>query len=450
MRGGTWLTTWLTGETVAKRRSWGDGSIYQRASDQRWIGAFDIGTAADRKRIVVTAKTRGEVVRKLRDRRKEYEAYGDSGWDRRTTVKQWVETYLDLRSKPPKPLSPKGWKAAAQPLRRWVVPTIGNRLVLDLTPADIRKVDAAQYAATSVRGGSLSESTVANTRRQLMTCLTHARAEGAAIKENVFLVPKPTMAKSDRRPLGLPETLRCLAVAETLPHGLRWALTLLYGARQGEMLGLVERDPIDGHPCVDFDAKVIRLEWQLQQLDYIDPKRKTLGFKVPSGFEAVHLDKRFHLVRPKSAAGFRELPMIEPIEVALRDLLERRPANPWGLVFPTVDGKPVHDQVDREEWYAIQYTASVDDVGVGEYAPPLDLPAVFHPSGKRYFYVHECRNTAATELDEVGASDVVVTSLLGHTSIQTSRRYQQATLAPKRAAIEMIAARMGIEGRPKG
>lgn len=464
----------LANRETRRRREHGEGSIYQRCDHPtcpplidgppaaggkptrvrpdhtcrgRWVGTVESGWTREgkRRRIVVTAKTRAEVGRKLRDKKAEIDKYGDTGWDARTTVKQWVETYLELRTQPPKPLSPNGYKAAAQPLHRWVVPTIGHRRVADLTPADIRKVDQAQYSATSIRGGKLSTSTVANTRRQLITCLNHAKAEGAAVKENVFLVAKPGMGKSDRVPIDLAGTLRCLAVAQTLPHGLRWALTLLYGARQGEMLGLVEKDPLTGEPCIDFDAGLIRLAWQLQTIDYINPRRKTLGFKIPPDYDAVHLSGRYHLVRPKSDAGARELPMIEPIEQAMRDWLDNaRPANPWGLAFPTANGLPCSESQDRAEWYAIQYTASVDDEPVGAYAGPRDLPPVFHPSGERYYYIHECRNLAASELDVAGASDLVVTSLLGHTSITTSRRYQRADLDAKREAIEAVAKRLGI------
>lgn len=460
---------------AAKRRAYGEGAIYQRHDHPacpplgsgppdpdtgrptraehkcrgRWVGTIEGGWTRDgkRRRVPVTAKTRAEVVRRLARKQAEVEQFGDTGWNSRTTVKQWVETYLDLRTRPPKPLAPKAWKAATQPLRRWVVPTIGHRRVTDLTPGDVRKVADAQYAATSVRGGPLAPSTVDATQRALMTCLRRAKAEGAAIAENVFLVEKPGMGKSDRKPLTLTETLRCLAVASELPHGIRWALTLLYGARQGEMLGLVERDPLTGEPCVDFDAGVIHLAWQLQQLDYVDVKNRPLGFRIPPGYEAVHLTKRFHLTRPKTDAGHRELPMIGPVAAALQEWLAIRPANPWGLVFPTADGLPCDDKVDREEWHAIQYTASVETAAAGEYAGPLELPPVFHPSGKRYYHVHECRNVAATELDEVGASDLVVTSLLGHTSIKTSRRYQLANLEPKRDAIEAVAKRLGLGER---
>lgn len=457
-------------------RRYGEGSIYQRCDapscpalvegpphpktgrptrirpkhkcEGRWVGTLEAGWTREgtRRRIVVTGKTRVLVVRRMDKKRRELDEYGDTGWNPRVTVKQWVEMYLERRTLPPKPLSPKGWKAAAQPLRRWVVPTIGHRRVVDLTPGDIRKVAKAQYDATSVRGGQLSTSTIDGTHRQLMTALRAAKADGASIADNVFLVEKPGMGKSDRVPLTLEETLRCLAVAEQLPHGLRWAFALLYGARQGELLGLCEFDPLDGSPLIDFDAGVIRLAWQLQQLDHVDPGDKRRGFKIPRGYEAVHLSGRYHLTRPKSAAGFREVPIIEPVEYALRDWLAARPENPWGLVFPTADGKPANDRADREEWYAIQYTASVTPVPVGSYAGPLDLPPVWHPSGERPYHVHECRNFAATELDEVGASELVTTSLLGHTDVKTSRRYQRARLGAQHDAVTAIGQRLRLDG----
>lgn len=428
-----------------KRREYGEGSIYQRSSDGRWIGSIEngwrqVGNRTVRDRIVVTGKTRRDVVRRLEERKRQIAEHGHTDWNPRTTVKQWIETYLHRRTQPPKPLSPNGYKAAAQPLQKWVIPAIGHRRIIDLTPNDIRKVDQLQYDTPSMRGGDRSSSTVAATRRQLMTCLNAAKADGATITDNVFLVTKPEMAESDRQPLETVEAVRCVIAAADTAQPLRWLLTLLYGVRQGEALGLVEVDPIDGEPCIDFDAKVIRLAWQLQELDYLDVKDKKAGFKVPRGYVAVHLSGRYHLTRPKTKAGLRELPMIPAIEQALRAWLDdERPANPWGLVFPTAKGKPCWEQSDREEWYALQDTASL--AGLLQDDP---LPPIWNRKGGRRYYIHECRNLASTELDEVGASDLVATGLLGHTTIKVTRGYQKARLEAKREAVALVAARLGI------
>ena len=403
-----------------KRRGHGEGSLYQRSSDGRWCATIEAGftNTGARRRIVVTAKTRAEALKKRERKERELERYGDSDWDPRTTVKQWVESYLERRRQPPKPLSPNAHAAASTVLNRWVVPVIGHRRVAALTPGDIRKVMSAQFANGASVGG------VDVTYRNLMTCLRRAKADGAPVAESVFLTDKPGSGESDRMPLSAQETLACLAVASDYSHGIRWLLALLYGARQGEILGLVENDPITGEPCVDFDNHEIHLRWQLQPLKYRIPHDRASGFSVPAGYVAVHLTGRFHLTRPKSKAGHRVLPMPAEVETALRAWLAVRPENPWGLVFPTATGQPIFHDDDRDEWKAIQKQAGVA-----------------HPSGRPY-HIHECRNFAATQLDETDASDLVITSLLGHASIVTTRRYQRANTGPKMAAVEAALAKM--------
>lgn len=412
---------------TGKRRAYGEGSIYQRASDGRWIATIEDGwtTKGVRRRITVSAKTRAEVVRKIKHR-ESGRAAGEvtaTGSDR-TTVKQWVDRYLELRRLPPKPLGPKGWNAAASPLRRWVVPTIGHKRMSGLTPADLRAVAQAQYDA------GLKTSTADATHRAFLTALNRAVKEGMAVPQQVLKADRPGMGESDRLDVPLDHALACLAVAESLPHGLRWALTLLYGVRQGEALGLVETDPLTGEPCVDFEQGVIRLAWQLQTLKYVERGKPSKGFVVPRDHVSVHVSGAYHLVRPKSKAGIRVLPMPEPIAEAMRAWLEARPPSPLGLVFPTAAGRPANDKADRAEWWAIQCTA-----GVG------------HPSG-RWWHIHECRNLAATQLGETGASDHIITSLLGHASIVTSRGYMRANLDAKREAIERVASRLGIASDP--
>lgn len=398
---------------VAKRREPGDGSIYQRSSDNMWIASIEAGSTLDgtRRRITVSAKTRPAVVRKLRDKKLAIEAGGIPTVRAGVTVKQWVDTYLELRMRPPKPLSPNGWNAAASPLRKWVVPKIGHIRLDALAPAHLRQVEDAQYAA------GRKTSTADATQRAFMTCLNWAVREGHMVPMRVLKAPRPGMGRSDRRDLNLDETIACLEVASQLPHGLRWLLALLYGARLGEVLGMTEDE-------IRWDTHEIHLEWQLQDLQRVDPKNARAGYRMPRDYEAIHLRGAYHLVRPKSRSGYRVLPMTEAIEEALRDWLAIRPANPWGLVFPNAAGRPQSDKSDREEWQAIQCTA-----GVG------------HPGG-RWYHIHECRNFAATQLDEVKASDNVITSLLGHASIVTSRRYQTAHSEPKRAAIAAVEKRL--------
>jgi integrase len=136
--------------------------------------------------------------------------------------------------------------------------------------------------------------------------------------------------------------------------------------------------------------------------------------------------KAWHLVRPKSKAGFREYPLLEPIADALRKWKKVCPPSTTGLVWPNLLGRAADHTDDLDEWHALQGTA-----GVG------------HPAG-RYYHVHECRNVTATELRKAGADGLTITSLLGHTSLSTSEGYMKVDVASKRAALEKVAAMLEI------
>jgi integrase len=223
--------------------------------------------------------------------------------------------------------------------------------------------------------------------------------------------------KSDRQPLTITEAMACLAVASERPDGIRWVLALLHGMRQGECLGLT-RDALSTGNLV--------VEWQLQRLNYLDPKNKAAGFRVPDDLEARHLHAAYHLTRPKSRAGLRVIPLLPAVKAALDKWIDLAPANPWGLVFPTPDGRPRLHTNDLAEWHAIQKAAGVK-----------------HPTG-RYYHVHEARNVTATQLRDTGADPLVITSLLGHSDIATSQGYMRVDLEPKREALEKVAGILGI------
>ena len=390
-------------------RKYGEGSVYQRATDGRWIGTLEAGWTAKgtRRRITVSAATEAAAKRKLRDKRLQVEREGLPAAGGRVTVKAWCETWLEMKVRT---LRPKAYNAAASPVRKWIVPTIGHRRLDMLTPADVRSVERAQRQAG--RKGT----TAAATQRTLMNLLRDAIREGYSVPPRVLMTPAPKTVDSDRTAPTLVEAVAMLAVASELPHGMRWEFALFHGARQGECLGLTWE-------YVDLDAGMARLSWQLQPLPYLDRSNKALGFRVPDDFEARHLIDSWHLTRPKSRKGERLAPLTAGEVRALRAWREVQPPNPWGLVWPTAAGRPANDKADRAEWWALQGTACVG-----------------HPGG-RYYHVHETRNYAATELEEIGASELVSTALLGHTSIKTTRGYQAEREAMLRSAVEAVAAR---------
>ena len=397
--------------TERKRRDYGSGGITQR-KDGLWVGTIENGYTASgaRKRITVSAKTEAAAKRKLRDRRAALEA-GQAA-SSRATVKSWADEYLAMRMRD---LSPKGYNAAANPIRKWVVPTIGHRRLDSLTPADLRAVADAQRKAGRQP---------ADTHRAMLTMLRAAIREGHAVPPRVLMVESPKGKRSDRQGMTVPEGLRCLEVASTLPHGTRWMFALLYGQRQGESLGLTW-DALDLSAGAFGEAVI---EWQLQSLPYVDRANKARGFRVPDDHESRHLVDSFHLVRPKSSAGYRVAPLLPVVRDSLLRWQEVAPVNPWGLVWPTVDGRPANDKHDRLEFHALQGSAEVG-----------------HPTAGRPYHVHECRNFAATMLLEAGVDEHIVKTLLGHSTIVMSRKYMTVRREPLLEALTRVGERLQLD-----
>jgi integrase len=399
----------------SQRRDHGSGSIYQRSSDGRWIGTFESGwtSKGTRRRITVSAKTQAECKRRLRDKRLAVDR-GELGTSERTTVKAWAETYLEMRRRD---LSPKGYNAAASPIRKWIVPTIGHRRLAQLTPADVRAVADAQRAAGRQ---------AADTHRVLKTMLKAAIAEGHPVPERLLHMDAPKVGKSDRRAMTVDQGLACIEEASRMPNGVRWLFTLVYGQRMGECLGLTW-DAVDliGHDEAPYGEAVI--EWQLQPLPYNRPRDRSSGFRVPDDHEARHLVDAYHLVRPKSRAGYRVAPLLAPVRDALLAWRQVAPESPHGLVWPEPNGRPRNDKHDRAEWHELQARAGVA-----------------HPSGRPY-HVHECRNFAATMLLDAEVPEHVIEDLLGHSALATSLKYRTRRRGPLLDAMQRVGERLHLE-----
>lgn len=398
-----------------QRSKWGGGSVFQRA-DGRWIGTFDHGVTAsgNRRRVKVTADTEKAAWAKLRKRRRDVET-GKATVGRRVTVKAWAETYLAMRVRD---LSPKAYRAAESPIRKWIAPTIGGKRLDQLVPADVRAVHDACRAA---------KRQPADVHRALHTMLEAAVGEGYTVTPAVLKVKAPAAPKSDRMAMSVDEGLACLGVAAGLPHGSRWLFTLLYGQRQGECLGLTwDAIDFDEKPGAPFGEATI--EWQLQSLPYDGDGRKDKsgGFRVPDGHESIHLVDAYHLVRPKSRAGYRVAPLLEPVRDALLAWQEVAPENPWGLVWPRPGGRPMRHEADRAEWKALQGDADVA-----------------HPAGRPY-HVHECRNFAATMLLDAEVPEHVITDLLGHSALAQSLKYRTRRREPLLEAMQRVGERLQL------
>lgn len=416
---------------AAPRREYGEGSVYQRKSDWRWMATLEAGWNSNgtRRRIPVSSKGcvggcrekcphRAEIRKKLRDKRLAVErdglpTAGTGGMTVKTFAEQWSEhRKTKVRAKP--------WATDASALKQWIIPTIGHKRLDQITPADVRAVAAAQ------RKAGRSTSTAARTHTTLTGLLRDAMIDGHQVPARVLLVDAPGIADNDRDEMPVPELLLCLNAAhELLPHWSRWFLQALYGMRPAEVLGVTDE-------ALDFDRGVLVVKWQLQALPYLDRADKARGFQMPDGLKVKHLVDAWHLVEVKTKKGERVLPLVPEMARAIHDWLPQRTDNPWGLVWPNAKGRPANEKHDLAEWYALQ-----DTVGVR------------HPTGRRY-YIYEARHGLATRLMEEGVDDHVITALMGHSSIVTSRGYMHANQRHALEAMEKVATRLQLTGPTDG
>jgi len=397
--------------TKAKRRQYDTGSLYQRSRDGRWVGTIEAGytRTGGRRRITVTGRSEAECKRRLRDKKMELDRDGqDPAAPARTTVKQWADTWLEIQRTKKRPGT---WQDYNSLMRNWVVPTIGHKRLDTLTPGDIRAVANAHRAAGHV------STTALKTHNVLHKMLQDATVEGHRVPYHVLAVEGPAVAANDREALTTSEAIAVLEVASTLTDGSRWVAALLQGMRQGECLGLT-------WDAVHLDAGFLEVSWQLQTLTYADRDKWT--FLYPDGFEYRHLEGAWHLVRPKTKKSWRVIPLVPWMTTALRAWQQVAPVSRHGLVWPRLNGQPAVAKDDTEEWQGLQGVA-----GVG------------HPEG-RYYVLHEARNTTATLLMEAGVNDEVITAILGHSSIVTSRSYMHVRQAPAMQAMEQVAARLEL------
>jgi integrase len=402
-----------------KRRQYGSGSIYQRASDGRWIGKIQAGwtASATRRTITVSATTEAEAKRRLELKKQEIAREGvpDAG-RRNPSVKVWIDDWLPMYARTARP---KTYASAASALRQWVMPTIGHKKLEHLTPADVRAVRLA------VEKAGKSQSTAYAAHSALHRLLMAARQEGINVPVNVTETQAPGKRPSDRQAIPTDEAVALLDAAADELEGSRWVAALLEGMRPAERLGLT-------WDAIDFKESEVDISWQLQPLPYIDPKNKALGFRIPDDYEARHLIHAYHLTRPKTSKGQRIVPMVPWLAASLSAWRDMAPVNPWGLVWATIDQRPGRGNAtplrapdDLAAWKALQ-----------------DRAGVKHPTG-RHYTAHECRNTTATLLFEAGVDAKVITQILGHSSIVTSRGYQTVSREVTRDAMERVAKRLG-------
>src|SRR4051812_23941505 len=110
---------------MASRRGHNEGSIYQRASDGKWVAMIHVGYGQDgkRKRKPVYGKTRKEVAEKLKtllaDQQKGLPIVIE-----RQTIEHYLTRWLEDLVKPT--VRPRTYSSYAQLVRLYITPALGR------------------------------------------------------------------------------------------------------------------------------------------------------------------------------------------------------------------------------------------------------------------------------------------------------------------------------------
>jgi len=430
--------------TPRKRRATGEPKPYQRA-DGMWRVALELPSPdGSRRRKYFVAKTEGALKLKLKEAKRDLLKNGDLS-TASVTVATWMNLWFNAISL--KKIAPRTASAYRSQINNYVIPSIGKIRLDKLTAAHIYRV--ADYITTKPKDpadpskGFLSSTTANNTYRMLRVALTYAEREGRITKNPAMLADAPRKAAANLAVLTAVDGVKVLDSVSRDRMGSRWATALLTGARQGEVIGLE----------LDRVTDVLDLSWQLQRITWEHGCGGTCGRKRgtdcpkqkithPADWMYRRLgDSGLCLTRPKSAAGWRIIPLVEP----LKTIIERRIAvaatepNPYGLVWTAdpkfnkggakgtvriaqpLDGSPIDPSRDNLAWHAVLARAGIDSV-------PL----------------HAARHTTASLLLAANVPETIVTSILGHSSFAVSRSYMTVDRKQLGIALTAISALMPL------
>lgn len=389
--------------------AYGEGSIFQRA-DGMWVGRLQMPPGPDGKRrpATVSSKDRNVVIREMEKLRKQRRDTGTTPSSMK--VGAWCEYWVrEIGEKNRRPSTMTSYRSV---IDTWIVPTIGNVRLDRLSTDHVRRVlNSMTNEGKSPR----------NAHSVMAAVFKDAWREGKLANNPVEKVQTPLRAVTDLEVLEVDETRRLLETFADSPDAYLWATFLMTGARRGEVVGL-EWDRIVKVDDPGGISHVIDLSWQLQRIDKTHP--------VPKNYERRQVNGSLYWTRPKTRAGYREVPLVQPLLGWLEQWRSIAPTNEWGLVFT------------RTNRYGAQIPLAPD------YITKL-WPVVREAAGiDRNVRLHDLRHTAVDLLYAAGVEEDLIREIVGHSTVDMSRAYRsrksRAARARLSAAMEQYSRSLGF------
>lgn len=415
------------------RRAKGEGTTYRVPKDPKqplkyWVAAIELPSPdGTRNRVTRKRKTEGLAKEQLTLLKREKLKHGTISTSTMTVAEwltEWQEEWMDVR-----PKSAAGYRSS---IKAHIIPSIGKKRLDQLTHNDVRKLHRDIIAKGRVSSTALYAHNV------LSSVLKDAARAGRVTEVVTDLAKKPRVSASSLNVMSVEDAVAVLRATQHDRLGARWWAALLTGARQGEVIGLeVDR--------VLPDA--LDLSWQLQRLSWLhgctgdcgrkrgtDCPDRTL--KAPADWEHRHVTGGLWLARPKSDAGKRMLPLVEPLRTIIMQRLEASQSepNPHGLVWTaepkkdrrgrqqSLDGAPLDPAPDSRAWDALLKNAGVPDVRL-----------------------HDARHVTASLLNRARVDQATRMAILGHSSPAMTQHYTDVDLAQLGAGLTSMSAFLTLD-----
>ncbi|MFG3687823.1 tyrosine-type recombinase/integrase [Micromonospora sp. NPDC047740] len=404
-------------QTNARRNPNGEGSIYQRSSDGRWVGqAYVLATDGTRKRKFVYGATWEEAHAKLvelKSRSQRGIPVPDRAWKLADYLPYWLAAYVtDL-----KPTTARGYESA---VRLHLIPALGTKRLDGLQVQHVKafmddfrrkclcctngldKIRPADRRCCSV--GRCCQSYPSARQIQfvhavLRNALQHAMREELVSRNVAKLVRIPSPRYKVGKGLSVDQVRKILAASAGHRLHALYVVAATMGLRRGELVGLRWSD-------VDLDEGTLRVQQTVQRV---------------AG--------QLHVLDAKTEDSEAVLPLPEVTWLALLEHQERQQAERaalaevWkdhGLVFPSERGTPLEPTNLSRSFARLREAAG--------------LPGV---------RLHDLRHTVVSLLMELGVPPHVVQAIARHADVKiTLKVYAHANLDAMRQALGKLDGRL--------
>lgn len=367
-----------------KARANGEGTIFQRKSDNLWVGRLPIGYNPDGsvKYRQFTGKKQGDVKEKM-DQAKSDIRTNTYVEPNKITLGEWMDTWLTVTMKTA--LKNTTYLSYETMIRKHIKPEIGGYKLTQLQTANIQRFynDKLEGGRADGKAGGLSPKTIRYIHTILHSALKQAVNEKVVQVNVADHVKLPKNPKKEMKTLDMKEIGKFLERAMLSRYYAAYFLELYTGLRRGELLGLRWKD-------VDLKNRTIKV---IQQLVKVGNKHEIRELKTESSQNRVISipDEVIEVLKEHKGKQEIELKALGMNDIQTAEHLRS------GLIFMTEEGKIVQPRCFDRYFKSLLKAAKIKTI--------------------RF---HDMRHTFALISLQAGADIKTLQNDLGHESIETT------------------------------